>query len=289
MEFNLQNKQARIFVPDEKTPKFASDRTTVLCFAAHQDDTEIMAYNAIADGYDSSENWITSVVVTDGASSPRVDVYSDYTDEQMIKVRMDEQNKAAQIGKYSIQIQLCYTSEKVKDVNQIDLLEDIKEIIKVCCPDIVYTHNLADKHDTHVAVALRTINAIRELPEEHRPKKIYGMEVWRSLDWLLDKDKSIFDASAYPDVATALLRVFDSQICGGKRYDLATIGRRTANATFFEAHDVDTLQSAIVGIDMTELIKEDSMGSQKFITKNIDNFKNDVISRLNRMGGKQQT
>ena len=29
--------------------------------------------------------------------------------------------------------------------------------------------------------------------------------------------------------------MFDSQITGGKRYDLAVLGRRVANATFFDA------------------------------------------------------
>jgi len=272
-------------VPDGKTQEIACDRTTILCIAAHQDDTEIMAYNAIADCYDDPENWVTSVIVTDGAGSPRIGDYSEYTDEQMKSVRMEEQNKAAQIGKYSMQLQLCYESKEVKDENENNLIEDIKAIIKACSPKMVFTHNLADKHDTHVAVALRTIKAIKELPKENRPKKIYGMEVWRSLDWLLDEDKSIFDASAYPKVASDLLTVFDSQICGGKRYDLATIGRRTANATFFEAHDVDTIQSAIVGIDMTALIKDEQMSSKEFVANNIDNFKDNVIGRIDRMGG----
>jgi len=34
----------------------------------------------------------------------------------------------------------------------------------------------------------------------------------------------------------ALLGVFESQIAGGKRYDLALMGRRRANATYFESH-----------------------------------------------------
>ena len=33
-----------------------------------------------------------------------------------------------------------------------------------------------------------------------------------------------------------------SQICGGKRYDLATLGRRLANATYAESHGTDVVE-----------------------------------------------
>lgn len=102
-------------------------------------------------------------------------------------------------------------------------------------PKILSTHNLADKHDTHVGVALRTIESIRELPVAQRPKKLYGCKVWRGLDWLPDSDKFVFNFREYDNVAASLIGVFDSQISGAKRYDLAIMGRRRANATFLQA------------------------------------------------------
>ena len=51
--------------------------------------------------------------------------------------------------------------------------------------------NLVDKHDTHVAVVLRVIAAIRQMPPDIRPEKLYGCEVWRDLDWMLDSDKVV--------------------------------------------------------------------------------------------------
>ncbi len=41
---------------------------------------------------------------------------------------------------------------------------------------------------------------------------------------LPDEDKVAFDLSAQENLQMALLGVFDSQISGGKRYDLATMG-----------------------------------------------------------------
>ncbi len=61
---------------------------------------------------------------------------------------------------------------------------------------------------------------------------MYGCEVWRDLDWLNDDEKVLLDCSQHQNIARALSSVFDSQIIGGKRYDLAVEGRRAANATF---------------------------------------------------------
>ncbi len=99
----------------------------------------------------------------------------------------------------------------------------------------MYTHNLADKHDTHVAVALRVVSACRALEPALRPKQLIGCEVWRDLDWLCDADKVRMPVDQREHLQQALLGVFDSQIAGGKRYDLATAGRRKANASYFES------------------------------------------------------
>ena len=53
----------------------------------------------------------------------------------------------------------------------------------------------------------------------------------------------------------SLLGVFDSQVCGGKRYDLATMGRRRANATYLASHGVDESTSLIFGMDLTPLME----------------------------------
>ena len=112
-------------------------------------------------------------------------------------------------------------------------------LLRATQPQIVYTHNLADKHDTHVGVALRVIEALRRLDQAERPARLVGCEVWRALDWMVDPDKVLLDVSDHENLQSALLGVFDSQIVGGKRYDLASMGRRRANATYFESHGVD--------------------------------------------------
>ena len=111
---------------------------------------------------------------------------------------------------------------------------------------------------------------------------MYSLEVWRGLDWLNDEDKTVFDTSKHPNLAAALLGVFDSQIAGGKRYDLAALSRRCANATFFASHAVDSSDSLSFGLDITELINDESIRMNDFIGKYIDHFKNEVTERVGR-------
>jgi hypothetical protein len=152
--------------------------------------------------------------------------------------------------------------------------------LKTARPEVVYTHNLTDKHDTHVAVALRVIEAIRDLPAAERPQCLYGCEIWRDLDWMVDADKVVFNCSAHENLQAALLGIFDSQICGGKRYDLATMGRRRANATYYATHDVDVATGMIFAMDLTPLIKDPAEDIQTYVQEFIDRFAREVRERL---------
>ena len=278
----LTNPGSEIFVPDGKPVEEALRRTTHMGIGTHQDDLEIMAYHGILECFGNPDKWFTGVTVTNGAGSPRDDLYANYTDEEMQTVRRAEQNKAAVIGEYAAQVLLDYSSSAVKDPANGEVVEDIKGVLEIARPEIVYTHNLADKHDTHVSVALRAIQALRELPAEARPKAVYGCEVWRDLDWMNDEDKVGFDVAAHENLAAALLGIFDSQICGGKRYDLATIGRRRANATYFASHGTDVTTSMIYAMDLTPLIADPALDIREYVAGYIQRFAHDVSTRLAR-------
>jgi len=158
-------------------------------------------------------------------------MYKDFTDAQMIEVRRREQRKAAEIGEYSTMVQLNHPSANVKDPASKAVVDDLERILRAARPKEIHTHNLADKHDTHVGVVLKLVEAIRRLPAVQRPSKLVGCEVRRDLDWMTDKDKVVMTVDGHDNLADALMGVFESQICGGKRYDLAARGRRRANGT----------------------------------------------------------
>jgi LmbE family N-acetylglucosaminyl deacetylase len=276
----LHNPTADIFVPDGLEPAPALARTTHLAIAAHQDDIEIMAYHGIAECFGRQDRWFTGVVVTNGSGSPRTGIYGDYTDEKMQMVRLVEQRKASYVGEYACQIQLGFPSAQVKDPNEAAVVNDLEAILRAARPRIVYLHNLADKHDTHIAVALRSIAALRAARAEASPEKVYGCEVWRDLDWLPDECKQVLPVSARPNVAAALVGVFDSQVSGGKRYDLATAGRRLAHATYYTSHGTDVETGLTFAMDLTPLIHNPALSPADYILGFVEAFQTDVRKRV---------
>ena len=272
----LRRKSAQIFVPDGLPVEQALARTTHMAIAAHQDDIEIMAIDGILACFQQPERWFTGVVVTDGAGSPRDDLYRDYSDEQMRAVRAVEQKKAAYVGEFGAQALLDYPSASIKNPADPDPLADLTELLRLARPQVVYTHNLADKHPTHVAVGLRTIAALRRLAPGERPQRVIGCEVWRDLGWMLDEDKVVFNTTAHENLQMSLLGVFDSQISGGKRYDLASMGRRRANATYFASHAVDAMDSMATGMDLTPLVTDPSLDPWEYVSGYIQRFAADV-------------
>lgn len=281
MNFHLET--AEIYVPDNEPEEKALARTTHLCLAAHQDDIEIMAAQPIVECFQQKDKWFTGVVVTDGRGSPRNSIYENYTDDEMRLVRFKEQRKAAMVGEFAAQIMLDIPSKVIKDAARPEPVDDILAILRATKPKVVYTHNLADKHDTHIGVTLRVIEALRKLDPAERPERIVGCEVWRALDWMVDSDKVTMNLSKHENLQFALLGVFDSQIVGGKRYDLASMGRRRANATYFESHDVDDAENLSFGIDMTALMNDTSLEPAAFIGQYMQRFVDDVNQRIIRM------
>ena len=281
----FSNAASDVYVPSGNNPEIALKQTTHLCVAAHQDDIEIMAYSGITECFESKQNHFTGVVATNGSGSPRTGDFAAMTDLQMQHVRKEEQRKAADIGKYNLQIQLAHPSSDVKAVSHAGVASDLKTIFSGCSPEVVYLHNPADKHETHIAVLLRCITALRSLPASLRPKKVLGCEVWRDLDWLADSAKVALDASQKPDMAAALLEVFESQIKGGKRYDLAALGRRVANATFHTSHQTDKVSAVVWAMDLTAAVNDPSMTLESLVSAHIDAFKSDVSSRIARLSG----
>lgn len=278
--------EADVFQPgsDPVAPAVALARTTHLCVIAHQDDIEINAYPAVAECYGRPDRFFTGVVVTNGAGSPRSGPFANFTDEQMKQVRIEEQREAARIGRYNLQLQLAHPSADVKKSGHAGVQADLRAIFAGCHPQVVYLHQPLDKHDTHVAVLLRCLEAIRSLPPAERPVRVLGVEAWRGLDWLMDDEKIPLDCSAHPELALPLIQVFQSQVVGGKRYDTASLGRRQANATFHSSHATDQFTSVAWAVDLTPLVADATLSVEAFTLGHIERLRADVAARLAKLG-----
>lgn len=278
----LKKDTAEIWIPDGLPVDEGLARTTHLGISAHQDDLEIMAMDGILAGFGKKDKWFTGVVVTNGAGSARDDIYANYTDDEMRAIRRIEQKKAAFIGEYSAAVFLDFSSGEVRDPQNPDASDDLKKVLLATRPEVVYVHNLADKHPTHIGTAMSVIRAIRALPKEQRPGRIYGCEVWRDLDWMVDADKEVFRLDKHENIQASLVGVFDSQVVGGKRYDLATIGRRRAHATYHESHSVDQSSLINFGMNLTPLIEDDTLDIVSYVKGYIERFGCSVEENLRK-------
>ncbi len=269
------------YIPDGVSEAEAYARCSHLGIGAHQDDLEFMAFHGISICYQDDCQWFGGITCTDGAGSSRAGPYKDFTDDQMKAVRSDEQKEAALIGNYSFCEQLRMSSLEIKsEPPSQSLVDQLEHILLRSQPEVVYTHNPADKHATHVAITAAALTAIRKLPPYSRPKKLFGCEVWRGLDWLCDEDKIALDVSGHDDLAERLHACFASQIEGGKNYANAVVGRSIANATFYDAHSVDTVNRLWYAIDLSILIDDEALTLRDFTKALLDRFSNKVLNRL---------
>ena len=282
MAKDRQQPTTSTLVPDGAPLDEALGRITHVGIGAHQDDLEIMAYHGIARCFGDEACWFGGVTCTDGAGSPRAGAFAEFSDEQMKEVRRAEQEEAARLGAYGVMAQLGYPSAVLADPLETALEDDLVDWLGRMSPQVVYTHSLADKHETHVAVAMAALRAMRRLPAAARPHTVYGCEVWRDLDWMSEDDVVVLDVSAHPGLAERLITVFASQVAGGKRYDLATFGRRLANATFRAPEAVDRIERAWLAMDLTPLIAEDAPDAEAYVGSLLTRFASDVSDRLRR-------
>jgi LmbE family N-acetylglucosaminyl deacetylase len=281
---NFSRAEADIHVPSGGDPMTALAKVTHLAVGAHQDDIEIIAHSGICDCLDNPDTLaFGGVVVTDGGGSSRTGPYADKTDDEMKLIRRDEQRRAAELGHYAIQIQLAHPSAEVKQPDSVGVVADLAAIFAAAKAKVVYLHNPADKHDTHIAVLWRCITALRTLAPADRPEVVYGVEAWRALDWVLDAEKVALDCGRRPELAAQLLEVFDSQITGGKRYDLATVGRRAANATFNDPRAKDEFAGIAWALDLSPLLQDDALDLVEFTRGFVERLAADVATRIGRL------
>jgi hypothetical protein len=112
---------------------------------------------------------------------------------------------------------------------------------------------------------------------------VLGCEIWRDLDWMNDGDKVVLPVDRFKNLAAALSGVYDSQITGGKRYDTAAAGRRTAHATFFESHATDKADALSFAMDLTPLVEDEKLDVLDYTLGFLRRFENEVRDRFSRL------
>jgi LmbE family N-acetylglucosaminyl deacetylase len=221
------------------------------------------------------------VVATDGAGSPTPEGGPRASPQAIAARRRTEQKRAAELGRYGALVLFDHTSAEVKDVSETAIVGELAAVLRATSPEVVYTHNLADTHDTHVAVALAVITACRSLDGAERPPRVIGCEVWRDLDWLESGAKVAMPVDGHGELEVALIRAFESQLEAGKRLDTGAIGRRRANATFREIRRADDHDGVVWGMDLGPAARGE-IEPAELVKRHVRAFESDLEHRLRR-------
>src|SRR5687768_12981660 len=126
----------RVYVPDGRDEAAALAGTTLLGIGAHPDDLEIMTWHGIFSGY--GKKTFTGAVLCDGAGGPG---------DAPVDARWAEQCEAARIGQYAAAASTGFSSALVKTPTHV-VTAAVVALLHATKPEVVYTHNLFDAHDT---------------------------------------------------------------------------------------------------------------------------------------------
>ena len=244
-----------VYIPDSEEVCKALKRITHLAIGAHQDDIEMMAADGITACFHQEQSWFGGITLTDGAGSCRGDIYIPYSEAKMCSIRRKEQEMVAMVGGYSAQIFMNCKSQEIKTPGQGDIVAKLMKIISYVKPEVIYCHSFLDRHLTHAAAAVRVMEAVQRLPAAVRPNRLYGCEVWGSLEWLPEKYRVDLPVDRHTNIIAALNQLYDSQLSFGKNFYQAAKGRRIANAVFDMNGDREQLAYAI---NLSTLINGDS-------------------------------
>ena len=261
------------YITPDKDENQALAVTTHLAIVAHQDDAEIIGYSGIHECFLEPNQWISSFTLTNGAVASRGGKYDLISNDQLSNIRQKEQIKAAQIGEYAFCKQWDCSSSDLK-ASPKEMANKLARELSSCRPNVIYTHNPADKHATHITtcrIAIEAVKAMREIDPTYNPK-VLGVEVWGSLDWLPEEYKIELDCSPMPNLEQALIGIYDSQIDGNKGYDKAVLGRRIANATFTSSHQEDSFRAINLALDLSPLLHDKSLTIEQYLKSILDTF-----------------
>ena len=268
---------AVVHVPGGGDPLAALAATTDLGVVAHPDDLELLLAAPLLAARNDPARSFCGVVCTDGAGSVRPPAMAELDEAAIVAVRAAEQIAAAEAAGMGAVVLLGLPSDEVRSTGSARdaFVTVLSTLVTACRPEVVHTHDPADAHRSHRAVATATVTALRRLPPDQRPGSLVGWEGWRDLGWLPEARVRRGDLSGQVDEAVAIARHHVSQL-GPKRYDAAVSGRWAANATFAAQREVDGAGALARGMDLTPLL-DDAVDPATFLADLVHSFADEVV------------
>jgi hypothetical protein len=152
------------------------------------------------------------------------------TDDAMRTIRQREQEKAAVVGEYAAVVMLDRTSADVQGPGHVALVQELTDLLRAARPEVVYTHSPRTGIRRTYRWSSPPWPPAARCPPASAPRESSAARCGATSSGSPQRTRSRSDVSGRDSMGAALMGVFESQIVGGKRYDLAVPARRLAHA-----------------------------------------------------------
>lgn len=235
----------------------------VVVIAPHPDDDAIGVGGSLRRHRSVGEN-VFAIYVTDGAGTP---TGGGRTREEIVQTRQDEAMRG--LGEIDAQagIFLNYQSKEVKSDRVPDVVQDLAAVFDLLRPRVIYVTAPYERHSTHIACTLRTVEAIRAV--NNFAPELKGYAVWGYLYG--DENLEYVDISAHVEAKRRAIRCHESEVAG-HAYDEGIIGLHRYVAVFQETHGLQEMAYAELLLDMSRLVREPELSVGDFAREQVMSF-----------------
>ena len=238
-------------------------QANIVAIAPHPDDDAIGVGGSLLQHRAAGEN-VLVIYVTDGAGTP---TGGGRTREEIVRTRQQEAMRGLAEMKGQAGIFLNYASSAVKGENTPDVVHDLGALLDLLRPRVIYVTAPYERHSTHIACTLRTVEAIRAV--ENFTPELKGYAVWGYLYG--DENLEYVDISENIDAKRRAIRCHETEVAG-HAYDDGILGFHRYVAVFQESHGTQDMAYAELFLDMSRLVHDPALSVGDFARQQVTGF-----------------
>lgn len=177
-----------------------------LCIAEQIIDIERLGSDGIIDSLYNPNKSFVGVVTMAPTNIKNGGLYSLYNPEDMISVRLTEQQKAANLGSYNSTYIL---NHKNTDEDE-DIIDDYVNLIKAYKPETIYTYSPFEKDLNKVRILKLVITAISRIVDNYHPNLVLGVSLDNNINFISNEKLVKLGINKKLNFVNSILSVYDS-------------------------------------------------------------------------------
>lgn len=177
-----------------------------LCIAEQITDIERLGADGIIDSLYNPNKSFVGVITMAPSNIKNGGLYSLYNPEDMISIRLTEQQKAANIGSYNSTYIL---NHKNSDEDE-EIIDDYVNLIKAYKPETIYTYSPFEENESKVRILKLVITAISSIVDDYHPNLVLGVSLDNNITFVSNDKLVKLGINKKIDFVNSMLSVYDS-------------------------------------------------------------------------------